>query len=183
MKVSQFICMCGNLGNLELPQRYQNDNGREALQDERVQKLLLCCNCILEETYCTNATDVQKATVVATDGRIDLSQLRLCRVLRLTDVGGQNVNYRFSVNSLFVDENGTYLLTYAKLPETLSWDSEIPLPSQITYLTFAYGVLSAYFLTIGDVETYRQWAVRYGDAMRNARAKSSSMSMPAGRWL
>jgi hypothetical protein len=113
--------MCGKLGDLSFPARYENDDGGDALQDEVVQKLLFCCNCVLQELYCNYGTDIAVEHVEAIDNKIDVSNFNLSKVLKLKDFDGHNVSYRFSSGSLFVEHNGKFVLTYSKLPDTVNW--------------------------------------------------------------
>lgn len=182
MRVKDFICFCGNLGNLELPARYANDDdGREALQDDRVQNLLLSLNCVLEEVW-PKVGEVRKISVRAEDGKIDLSGLNLCRVLSLT-AHNSEVVYRFSGNALSTDVDGELCLVYVCRPQKAAWNGDVVLPAQLNETVVAYGVLSNYFLATGDLSTSSLWRERFGEAFRTAVKKSSSMSMPVGRWL
>ncbi len=182
MKVKDFICFCGKLGNLELPVRYANDDdGREALQDDRVQNLLHGLNCALEEVW-PKVGEVRKASVRAENGKIDLYGLNLCRVISLT-AHHREIAYRFSGNALSTDVDGEFTLVYVCSPPKAVWGGEVVLPAQLNETTVAYGVLSNYFLSAGDLSMSSVWRERFGEAFKRSVRKSSSMSMPVGRWL
>lgn len=183
MKVSEVIGLCSEMADLALPQRYAYDNGKEALQDQRVQRLIGCCNSVLEVLYCDYATAIARCSVTAKNNFVDVTNLALNRVLSLTDANGNNVKYRYTSGGLFV-ENGSYVLTYAKLPPKILWDDEIVLPSpRITERIFAYGVVADYFLAVGDFDVANVWEARFRDALHSASLKTSHKSMPVGRWV
>lgn len=181
MKVKEAVNLCSKMADLDIPERYLLGNF-DVLQDEKVARLVMCCNNVLEELYCDYATDIATCTVTAKDGFVDVSALYLSRVLSLTDSNGKNVAYRYTSGGLAVAD-GTYKLTYAKRPYTLYWEEEIVLPSpRITERIFLYGVLSEYFLLIGDPVS-KAWETRYQDALHAASIKRSAMEMPARRWI
>ncbi len=183
MKVKEIIKLCNDMGDLNLPERYFFGDGREALQDEKVKKLVLCCNCVLEETYCEYATEIGRCQVRAEDNFIPTDKLNLNRVISLTDVNGNYVKYRYTAGGLFA-ENGNYVLTYAKLPAKVYWEEEVVPPDpRITDRILAYGIVSEYFLSTGDVAISEQWSERFQNALRAQNTKKSPMSLPVGRWL
>lgn len=181
MKVKDFICFCGRLGNLELPERYANDDGREALQDIRVQNLLIGLNYVLEEV-CNIAGEVCQINVVSQNGKVDLSGLDVCKVLRLANSCG-DIAYRLSVNSLFTDVDGKFQLTYIVRPKKAMWDGELSIPVQLGENAMAAGVLGCYFLSEGDLSQGTVWRERYKTACRESFRKRSSSVLPVGRWF
>lgn len=182
MKVKDFICFCAKLGNLELPDRYVNDDeGREALQDDRVKNLLICLNCVLQEVY-SDFGEVCQKTVAARDGKIDLSELNLGRVLRLTR-GDNAVAYRFSADGLFAELDGEFCLTYRCSSPKVTWESQFPVPVQLSETAIAFGTLCNYFLSVGDLSSSQAWQERYRQALFAALKKGSTMTLPVGRWL
>ncbi len=182
MEVKDFICFCGKLGNLELPDRYASDvDGKEALQDARVQGLLVALNGVLEEV-CYVAGEVRRCNVVAENGKIDLSGFNVSRVLRLSSFDS-DVSYRLSANGLYVQTDGEFQLTYVVCPPKATWKGQFVLPMQLGQTAMAAGVLGYYFLSAGDLTQGSAWLERYRDASGNCFKKRSGMTMPVGRWL
>ncbi len=182
MKVSEFICLCGEMGNLELPSRYATDDGREALQDSRVKRLVLCADGVLQALCCLCGS-AQKVEVMPKNGIIDLSQMPLCRVLSLKNALGE-VSYRFSQNSLLVDSDQKLCLTYVHLPQKMSWNDVLQLPSpQICERTLASGTLAEYFLATGDLAQSYAWREKFEALAASDTKKHSSMHLAVGRWL
>lgn len=182
MKVSEFICLCGEMGNLELPSRYAADDGRDATQDSRVKRLLLCADGVLQALCCLCGS-AQKVEVMPQNGVIDLSEMPLCRVLSLKNAQGE-VPYRFSKNALLVDLDQKLFLTYVQLPQKLSWNDLLQLPSpQIGERTLASGTLAEYFLAIGDLAQSYAWREKFETLAHADTEKRSSMHLPVGRWL
>lgn len=183
MKVSQIAKICKELANLDLPPDcYQNEN--EDYSTNTCAKLLLTvANLVLDELYSNWATAVDKAIVTSTNGIIDTQHLSLNKVISLTDSQGQSVPFRYTEGGLFVDYDGTFNLTYAKLPALVDWNDEFVLPSpRITPRIFAYGVLGEYFHSLGDQVQAERYLCKYHDALCVATRKVSTIKMPARRW-
>ena len=70
MKVLEILKLCNGMADLQLPERYFAEQS-DALADERITKLVYCCNSLLEQLYCDYATALKKCTLVATDGFAD----------------------------------------------------------------------------------------------------------------
>lgn len=182
MRVSQIVTLCNILGDLELPNRYELAANSEILQDENVQKLIVCCNNVMQELCCDYAAIVKSCVVEAKNGFIDTESLQLNRVLSLKDNSNNNAPYRYTKGGLFAAD-GEYLLTYARLPEKIFWDDELTMPDpRITDRLFAYGVLFEYFLATGEFEKSKLWEIRYRDALQALCGKKSPMNLPVGRW-
>ena len=183
MKVKEIVQLCNEICNLELPQNTSTELTEEtANANETARKLIVCCNSVLEDLYCNYGADIATCEVTAQDGFVDTSELDLCRVLKLKDSQGANVKFRYTADGLFVGD-GKYVLTYAKLPKTVEWNSEVRLPSpRITERVLVYGILSRYFSIVEDLERAENWEARYQNALRAVRIKSSSMTMPTRRW-
>lgn len=182
MKVSEFICLCGEMGNLELPSRYVTDDGRDAMQDDRIKRLMLCADGVLQSLCCI-CVPAQKMEVMPSGGVIDLSQLPVCRVLSLKNALGE-VPYRFSQDGLLVDSDQKLCLTYARLPQKLSWNDALQLPSpQVSERTLASGTLAEYFLAVGDLAQSYAWREKFEKLAHDDAKKRSSMHLAVGRWL
>ena len=183
MKVLEILKLCNGMADLQLPERYFAEQS-DALADERITKLVYCCNSLLEQLYCDYATALKKCTLVATDGFADTSGLDFNRVVSLVDSNGNNVRYRYTKGGLSVAD-GTYTLTYASLPQRVGWTEEVEMPSpRITPRIFAYGCLAEYFFSVGDVGQSSLWNDKFLNALKTANVKKSAMTMPlVGRWL
>ena len=183
MKVSEIINLCNEMSNLQLPPDCHNVFDSETVnENETAKRLITCCNAVLEDVYCNYCTAIATANVFAQNGFIDTSQMALARVLKLTTKRGFNVKYRYTANGLLT-EDGEYVLTYAKLPPKVGWDSEVVLPGpRITERILAYGILAEYFFGIEDLQLAEAWQTRYLNALRVARLKTSSMTLPVGKW-
>lgn len=185
MKVSQIVKICGEILNLGLDDNLFDGSvaGSEALQNSEVKTLVNCCNFVLEELYRDYATSMRRTVVDAVEGVVDTSQFKLCKVISLVDAEGNDVKFRYGDSGLFVSKDGRYNLCYARLPNQLAWDDEVPMPSpRITERIFIYGVVSEYFATQGDWASAKQWDTRYKDALQASQVKVSSMRLPVGRW-
>ena len=101
--------------------------------DNCAKLLLTVANLVLDELYSNWATAVDKAIVTSTNGIIDTQHLSLNKVISLTDSQGQSVPFRYTERGLFVDCDGTFNLTYTKLPTHVGWNEEFasPSPSEI----------------------------------------------------
>lgn len=155
-----------------------------AAENRSVDTLLLaCCNLTLEELYCDYATSIRKTVVKVENGFTKLDGLRLNRVISLKDGDGADVRYRYSDDGLQAAD-GTYNLTYARLPEQVEAADELLLPSpRITPRIFVYGVLKEYYFAVNDSVFADIWEERYKDALKIANVKQSRMQMPQRRWL
>ncbi len=182
MKVSQIANLCKNLANLDLPQNCLDENFNYTFSDCAV-KLLNCCNFVLEELYANYASALYKTVVTAEDNVINVDNLNLAKVISLTDSYGNEVKYRYTERGLFVDYDGSFNLTYGKMPATLGWNDEVILPSKrITPRIFAYGVLAEYFCAIGDTNSSYNYQNKYLQALKFATIKTSGIKLPSRRW-
>ena len=183
MKVKELLKLCGEMGNLSFPDEEEIESEVEQ-SGSTLRQLLNCCNFTLEELYRDYASSLRKTVVEVVDGFADTSAYKLCRVISLVDGEGNDVKYRYTEGGLSVDEDGKYNLCYARLPNDVSLEDEVTLPSpRITERVLAYGILREYFTIVGDTLTAAQWDERYKDALRIAEVKTSSMRMPVRRWL
>ena len=181
MKVKDLLKLCGEMGNLNLPDDVESDTEGQL---NRVRQLLNCCNFTLEELYRDYASSIRKTVVEVVDGFGDTSGLRMCKVISLVDGEGNDVKYRYTEGGLAVDADGRYNLCYARLPNDVNLNDDVTLPSpRITERMLAYGILREYFAINGDNLNSAIWDERYKDALRIVEVKTSSMRMPVGRWL
>lgn len=182
MKVSQIAKICKELANLDLPPNCYQTEG-DYTQDATATLLLTVANLVLEEIYCNYTNAIAKAVVNSKDGFVDTTKLSLCKVVKLTNSQGIDVPFRYTERGLFVENDGTFNLLYAKLPKQVDWNEEFILPSpRITPRIFAYGVLGEYFHSIGDGVQTQRYQDKFHDAMAFATRKISPMRMPARRW-
>ena len=183
MKVKEIVQLCNEICNLELPQKVATEwNDENANDNETVRKLILCCNSALEDLYCNYGADIATCEISSKNGFVNTSEMGLCKVLKLTDRQGANVKFRYTAEGLFVDD-GNYILTYAKLPQAVGWNSEVRLPSpRMTERVLVYGLLSRYFSIVEDLERAEHWEACYQNALRSISIKSSSLIMPMRRW-
>lgn len=183
MLVKEIIRMCGNLCDLQLPKRCDvnvTDIGAE--DNETIKRLILCCNHVLEELY-AQFTAIATCDVTAKSGVIDTSELPFDRVLKLTDKQGKDIPFRYKANGLST-EDGDYVLTYAQRHKTVSWSSPVVLPSpRVTERVLIYGMLYEYFFLTEDFKLAEVWKTRFRDALRAASLKTTSMTLPVGKWL
>ena len=191
MKVKELLKLCGEMANLSFSADDESTDGQESVQGESetkdgvAKRLLNCCNFTLEELYRDYATSLRKTVIEVVDGFADTSAYRMCRVISLVDGEGNDVKYRYTEGGLSVDGDGKYNLCYARLPNDVTLDDDVTLPSpRITERVLAYGILREYFAVVGDTATASQWDERYKNALRIADVKCSSMRMPpVGRWI
>ena len=181
MKINEIVKMSSQILNLNLAEEYFDSN--ELPDDNVVRILLTCCNFVYEELFRDYATSLRKTVVEVKDGFADTSVYRMCKVISLVDAEGNDVKFRYGDGGLYA-EDGRYNLCYARLPDVLSWDNEVHMPSpRITERMFVYGVVREYYAVIGDWTLAKEWDTRFKDALQVAGVKTSSMKMPVGRWL
>lgn len=146
--------------------------------------ILHCCNGVLEELFSEHAVDCRSTVVEAVNGVIDTSALKLCRALFLVDSSGVKSPFTYCSTGLNVSRDGRYNLTYARLPDKLDFETEIPLPNcKITDRIFIYGVIAEYLRVLGDVTLSDSWAEKYKQAVSCAAASKTDLRMPSRRWL
>ncbi len=181
MKLRKLIQICGELLCLDLPSGYFEQTNK--VDDGEVNKLLTCFECVYEELYRDYGTAIRSTAVHSCDGVIDISALRLHKVLSLVDGEGNDVPFRYSDNALAVTRDGDFNLRYARLPQEVAWDGEVVMPAPyIGERVVAYGVVREYLSSLGDWATAKEWDDRYKDALQAACGKTASMRMPARRW-
>lgn len=178
MTKAQIAKLCNSMAFFEVESSFEE----QTPQCTKAQQLEECCDAVLEMLYCHFGTALAKCTAKSVDGVIDLSGMDFCRVVRLTDMRGQAVAFRYTAQGIAVPD-GLYNLTYATLPPKTGWQQEVVFPSpRITDRIFAYGVAAEYFFRLGDTESYQLWKTRFDNALRSARRKVMG-SLPVGRWL
>ena len=183
MKVKELLKLCGEMGNLVFPDDSEIDSQLET-QGSLLRQLINCCNNTIEELFRDYASSIRKTVVEVVDGFADTSGYKLCKVISLVDREGNDVKYRYTEGGLSVQEDGKYNLCYARLPNDVTLEDEVTLPSpRITERMLAYGILREYFTVVGDTLTASQWDERYKDSLRIADVKNSPMRLPVGRWL
>ncbi len=183
MKVSQILTLCKDLANLDLPQNCYQDQGDDYTTSSCARVLYHSLNNVVEEIYCNFATDVNTAVVTATKNHIDTQSLNLCRVLKLTDGFGNKRHFRYTERGLFVEKDGIYNVTYAKMPPKVEWQGqfELPLPA-ITPSIVSAGVLADYFFAIGDVVLAEKWRQKYVEGITRCIPKRPLLNLPARGW-
>ncbi len=181
MKVKEIVKICGELADLDFPSTYFVLVNTP--DDSRARKLVECCNTVLEELYRSYAQALRKTVVEVKDGFCDTSAYKMCRVLSLVDGEGQDVHFRYGDNKLWVERDGLFNMCYARLPDEVSWDSEVVLPSQrITDRVFVYGVLREYYAVTGDWDLARQWDDRFRDALAVCCSTQYALRLPVRGW-
>ncbi len=182
MKLKELIKVVGELLSLELAEGYF-EKDTAPTDNSFVSKLLTCFEQVYDELYRDYATAIRKTVVESAGGVIDLSGYRLCKVISLVDGEGKNVPFRYSDNALRADD-GRYNLTYARLPNHVSWNDELVMPSScISERVLVYGVMREYLASINDWATARQWEERFKNALQAASSKTVSMHLPLRGWL
>ena len=178
MKLRQLIKECNEILDLKLP---DESFGVEQGDDARISRLVGCFKAVYDELYRDYAPSLRK-TVVQSDGTVDLSAYRLCKVVSLVDGEGNSVPFRYGDNALIV-EAGKYNLCYARLPDDVSWDDEVVMPSPVIgERIVVYGILREYFASVNDWTNAKQWDNRYKDALQVACNKTVSR-LPVRGWL
>ena len=182
MKTNEIVKMSAEVLNISLPSEYFDS---DTIPEDNVVKILLnSCNFVYEELFRDYATSLRKTVVEVINGFADTSAYRLCRVISLVDAEGNDVTYRYSDGGLYVQQDGSYNLCYARLPDILGWGEEVHMPSpRITERMLVYGIAREYYAITGDWANASQWDTRFKDALQVAGVKTSSMRMPVGRWL
>lgn len=184
MKLYEMVKICGEMLNLGLPEEYFTPDGAAAQEDPAVIRLVHACQLVSDMLHSDYSTSLCRARVEAKNGRIDVTDLRLCRVISLMDGSGCNAHYRYAENALLVERDGRYNLCYSQLPTAAVWDGELSMPApNFTPRVFVYGVLREYCAAAGDFLSAKQWDERYSDAVRVLAVKKTSMRLPTRRWL
>lgn len=184
MKVSQLVKICAEMLQLDLDEGILDGAEAQAMQDRDIKTLVNACNFVLEELYRDYATSLRKTVIRVTDGFADTSSFKMCKVISLVDAEGNDVPFRYCDNGLYVQKDGCYNLSYARLACTLGWNDDIAMPSpRITERILAYGVLREYYAVTGDWHNAAQWDERFKNALQVSRTKVSAMRMPARRWV
>lgn len=178
MTIKEIIKLCNQMADLEVSEScFESDT-----LDKNAQKLVQCSNLALEKLYAV-ATALQSAEVVATHGFIDLSALNMDRVISLTYLG-KNVPFRYDKRGLNVKDDGKYTLVFATKAPRLSWADEVVLPSpRISERIFAYGIIAEFFYSLSDFSSAKVWENRFENALHTIALKTSSMTLPVGRWV
>lgn len=178
MTIKEIIKLCSRMANLDVSE----DCFETDVLDEKAKTLVQCCNFALQKLYET-ATALKQNTVTAKNGFIDLSQLGFDRVISLTRFG-KNAPFRYGAEGLHVREDGDYLLVYAEKAPSAEWSDEAVFPSpRISVRIFAYEVIAEYFFTLADFSAAKAWENRFENALQAVSLKTSSMTLPAGRWV
>ncbi len=177
MTIKEIIKLCNQMANLEVSESCFTDD----TLDSKAQKLVQCCNLTLEKLYSV-ATALQSVEVSATDGFVDLSALNLDRVISLTYLG-KNVPFRYGKEGICVKNDGKYTLVFAAKAPKLGWTDQVILPSpRISERIFAYGIIAEFFYSLSDFSLAKIWENRFEDALHTVTLKTSSLTMPVGRW-
>ncbi len=181
MKLKELIQKCSELLGLELSRSYFQATSQP--QNTYIDKLVACFDSVYEELFRDYASPLRRTVVQSADGVVDLSGLRLNKVVSLTDGEGRDVPFRYSDNALSVGRQGSFNLCYSRLPDDVAWDEEIKLPAP--YLSdrlLTYGIMREYLCTVGDWSAAGMWDERYRTAITAACSKTTSMRLPVGRW-
>lgn len=177
MTIKEIIKLCNQMADLEVSEScFESDT-----LDSKAQKLVQCSNLALEKLYGV-ATELHSTTVTAAKGFIDLSALKLDRVISLTYLG-KNASFRYGKNGLHVKNDGKYTLVFAAKAPKLGWADEVVLPSpRISERIFAYGIIAEFFYSLSDFSSAKVWENRFENALHTVTLKTSSLTMPVGRW-
>lgn len=178
MTVTELISTINNILNLGANVE-ENMNGQPVCT-----ALLTCCNLALEDLYRNYVACCRKTVVEAKDGFVDTKELKLCKVISLTDSRGCSAHFRYVDGGLLTQSDGKYNLIYAKLPSRLNFDSEIELPSpRLSSRIFVYAVIAQYLTLTGDYTAAQAWQDKLDAAISVAFADKAAGKMPSRRWL
>ncbi len=180
MTVSQIVKLCGEICQLNLPEQYFQQGDVTAVEDSTVQKLLQCANAVLDELYSEYLFVEEKATVIAQNGFVNTSHLPIAKVLKVTDCFGKSLPFKLAEGGLAVAD-GTVTIVYARLPQTVAWQSTVVLPQGFSTRVFVYGIVAEFFLRCGDKENASLWHTRFVQSLKSCLKKNVG-SMPCRRW-
>ena len=187
MTVSELILNIDDLLNLQIISRL--DLAEQTIpqameQDACCRNLLACCNFVSDELYNGFALDCRSTVVEAKKGVADVGGLKLGKALALVDSSGSSVPFRHGSDGLYVNRDGKYNLTYARLPDKLHFTSEIQLPnSKITDRIYTYGVIAEYLRIAGDFNQSESYSAKFVQALSQATSSKTSARLPRRRWL
>lgn len=151
-------------------------------RDDDVASIVSCCNYVLEELYRSSFVDCHTTVVEATEGVIDVSNLKMLRVLALRDAEGNKARIMQGEGCLYAPYDGKFNLTYARAPADVDLLSDLPANPRMTFRIFIYGVITEYLRRRGDFDQSLSWDEKYQNAL-TAVATSPQRSMPTRRWL
>lgn len=180
MTVSQIVKLCGEICQLNLSEQYFQQGDTTAVQDPTVQKLLQCANAVLDELYSEYLFVQEKATVVAQNGFANTSHLPIAKVLKVTDCFGKSLPFSLAEGGISVAD-GTVTVTYARLPQTIAWQSTVVRPQGFSTRVLVYGIVAEFFLRCGDRDNASLWQARYMQSLKSCLKKAVG-NMPARRW-
>lgn len=184
MKLSEIVKTCSEIIHCDLDDECFAAPYSQICSNNVIKTLVNGCNFVLEELYRDYATALGRTVVEVVDGFCDTGCYKLSRVISLLDGEGNNVKFRYGDGGLYVERDGKYNLCYARLPGEVGWDDDVRMPSpRVTERILIYGVIREYYATQGDWYNAKQWDGRFKDALRVADVKSSTMTMPVGRWV
>ena len=183
MKLNQAVKICGEILSLGLSEEYFAHTQTATPEDKNVQLLVTAAGFVTEELFADYGANVYKKTASTVDGTLAVANL--CKVLSLTDAqSGNDVAFRYTAQGLYVGRDGKFDVVYTTKPTKPSWTEEVPLPSTaLSDRTVVYGMIAEFFLMSGDSVTAEPWRVRFEDTASAATVKTSSVHMPARRWL
>lgn len=182
MKLKEVIKACGELLSLDIAAGiFQTDAEPESKEAVR---LLACFKQVYEQLYRDFAA-LRRTVVQSKEGVIDLSDVKLCRVVALVDGEGNSVPFRYSENALVVPRDGKFNLTYARLPDQMpGWGDQLVMPSPVlSERVLVYGIMREYLASIGDWATAAQWEQRFSTALQAASSKTAALHLPVRGWL
>lgn len=151
-------------------------------QDGDAASIVSCCNCVLEELYRDNFADCHTTVVEAKEGKIDVSRLKILRILALRDAEGNKVRFMQGEGCLYAPYNGKFNLTYARAPAEVDLLSDLPANPRMTFRIFIYGVITEYLRRRGDFNQSLSWDEKYRNAL-SAAATAPQKTMPVRRWI
>lgn len=183
MKLNQAVKICGEILSLGLSEEYFGATQTTVPKDKNVQLLVTAAEFVTEELFADYGANVLKKTTNAVDGKIEIPNLY--KVLSITYAqGGDDVAFRYTEQGLYIGKDGKFEVVYTTKPTKPDWTDEVPLPSPaLSDRIVVYGMIAEFLLMNGDSITAEPWRVRFEDTASAATAKTSSVHMPARRWL
>lgn len=182
MTVTKIIQTIDEMLGLGIYQQANSDQ-QTVQNDIRSIRLLDCCNSVSEQLYAEHMADPTRTVVEVVNGVAPLDP-QTYRVLKIKDSNGCDVDFNYTSNGIAVEADGRYNVTYARLPQRMSFEDEVILPDpRFTHRLFVYGVIAEYFRRVGDYATGESWQQKFDDAITVTVELRKSARMRTRRWL
>ncbi len=183
MKVYQLITSCLSMCGESFDSKLLSYTDEQAQNDAETARLLTCFNVAMCKIHNACLTALCKASVIATQGKIDTKNLKLFNVLSLKDSQGNNVKFRFGENCLHVDQDGKYFIAYIKHYKSVNWTDDVIYPSpMVGQQLVIYSFASEFYRQNGKADKQQIWQQRFEDSVKSLK-KLSNLEMPIRRWL